>query len=159
MSSVSSIPSVRKYDVISFEYPEHNRHSVQTVYKTRRLVVESWRDCFEFPVQTDSYSAEPDVCRGQWLLVGHDLDRYAIRSFYVDSMRDIRKIDVQLLRAARYDPCDDSKFIWKGPVVTTSSFDVAQITQSIIEQRHSREPTKDSHLPLGLFEFPTSRSL
>lgn len=73
-----------------FDYPRHNFHEVLSRYERRRIVVKDVRDMSAVPIDPVTVQLQPLLRRGRWLVTGDDLDRGVERSFYVESMRDVR---------------------------------------------------------------------
>ena len=88
-----------------FEYPRHNYHQLPTKSETRRIVVAEIRDTLGEPLDPVTLSLNPLLQRSRWLIKGKDLDKDDERSFYVDSMTNIRPLsddDLQPLKDAEY---------------------------------------------------------
>jgi len=75
-----------------FLYPRHNFRFVPQSLERRRIIVSSIRDISANPLAPETYSLNPMLQRGRFLVTGHDLDRGAERSFYLESMTEIRSI-------------------------------------------------------------------
>ena len=78
----------------SFLYPSHNFEHVHTGLEPRRIVVERVRDTEMDPIEVETLNLNRFLRRGRWLVTGRDLDKYAERSFYVESMIAVVEIDV-----------------------------------------------------------------
>lgn len=78
-------------DVIVFRYPRHNFNGVVSKLEPRRLRVESVTDLMKEPLERETFEIQPLLKRSRFLLTGQDLDKLAERSFYVGSMRAVRK--------------------------------------------------------------------
>lgn len=76
----------------TFDYPRYNYSGLPTKTEQRRIVVESIRDMQQEPPDAVTVSANPLLRRGRWLVTGRDLDRDAMRSFYVNAMTRIRPL-------------------------------------------------------------------
>ena len=81
----------------SFHYPRYNYLGLPTTVETRRIVVAEIRDTFSQPLEELTVAANPLLKRGRWLVTGHDLDRDAMRSFYFDSMSEVRPLSDEQL--------------------------------------------------------------
>jgi hypothetical protein len=79
-------------DGYEFFYPRHNFRLVPQSLERRRIIVTSIRDISSDPLDPETYSLNPMLQRGRFLVTGQDLDRGAERSFYLESMTDIRPI-------------------------------------------------------------------
>lgn len=78
--------SVQIGQVLEFEYPRHNYHQVPSKLERRRLLVQRIRDLAASPLEPLTVQLDPLKRRGRLLVTGHDLDKRAERSFYLDSM-------------------------------------------------------------------------
>lgn len=78
--------------VISFSYPRHNYHGIPQSFESRRLKIESIRSIGEQPLDPVTYDLNPLLKRGRTLVKGLDLDKGEERSFYVESMEDLKVI-------------------------------------------------------------------
>lgn len=76
----------------SFHYPRHNYVGLPARTETRRIVVEALRDIDCEPLEASTVASNPQLRRGRWLVTGFDLDRDASRSFYFDSMTEVRSM-------------------------------------------------------------------
>lgn len=88
-----------------FSYPRHNYRGLPETREARRIRVESIRDLQQYPLEEFTTTQNPTLCRGRWLITGHDLDRDAQRSFYLESMADVSPLSYDELnpyRAATY---------------------------------------------------------
>jgi len=77
----------------SFLYPRHNFHGVLSQQEPRRVLVTAVRDLKEHPIERETFDTQPLLKRGRILVTGQDLDKQAERSFYVESMRQVRPED------------------------------------------------------------------
>lgn len=78
---------------VQFFYPRHNFRCVQNPQlEPRRVLVTKVVD-FRDEAPDGSYPEEPELRRGKLLVVGWDLDKCAVRRFYVESMVDLRGLD------------------------------------------------------------------
>jgi hypothetical protein len=95
--------------LIQFCYPRHNFTGTRRCrLEQRRIRITAVRDLRDEPLDPATLESEPHVRRGKLLVTGYDLDRHAERSFYVESMSELRPLDVTLrplppLRAAIID--------------------------------------------------------
>lgn len=88
--SVSLSVCMEAGSLIQFYYPRHNFSCVVSrQVELRRVRVEKVVD-FRDESPDGSYPMEPDLRRGKLLVVGLDLDKNAIRRFYVESMSGLR---------------------------------------------------------------------
>jgi len=88
-----------------FTYPRHNYQGLPETREARQIRVESIRDLQQNPLEEFTTTQNPTLCRGRWLITGHDLDRDAQRSFYLESMSDVHPLSSDELnpyRAATY---------------------------------------------------------
>ena len=88
-----------------FDYPRHNYYQLPTKSETRRIVVAEIRDTQGEPLDPMTLSLNPLLQRSRWLITGQDLDKECERSFYIDSMTNIRPLsadDLQPLKDAEY---------------------------------------------------------
>ena len=76
----------------SFRYPAHNFHGVVSKLEDRRITVESIRDLVKEPIEHEWFELNPLIRRSRYLVTGRDLDKKAERSFYTESMKDIKEI-------------------------------------------------------------------
>jgi predicted DNA-binding transcriptional regulator YafY len=95
--------------VLSCSYPSDNRVGAITRLETRRIVLRYERDLRQSPLDPVTLRLRPKVRRGQLLIVGYDLDRRAMRRFYVDSMRGLRVSDQPLMRLGIYSALGDDE--------------------------------------------------
>jgi hypothetical protein len=150
-------PPVSAGCVFSFSYPTDNRFRVSTRLRRRRFVIESVRDCKAEPIEPWAVELRPDLRRGQLLVTGHDLDRYGVRSFYVESMRSLKEISVAITRLAVYDPCSERNDLrWFGPAFTDAKADLEmarRALQRIRAYNDSLSPANQSRLSVGLFRY------
>lgn len=83
---------LRAGSVVSFLYPAANFSTVRRPkMERRRLRVDRVRLLDDNPLDSFTLEAEPDLRRGQTLITGYDLDKQAERSFYAESMREVRE--------------------------------------------------------------------
>lgn len=82
----------------SFEYPRHNYRQLPTSTELRKIVVTSIRDTRGEPLDQVTETLNPLLKRGRWLVTGTDLDKEVERSFYVESMNQIRILSLDELR-------------------------------------------------------------
>ena len=76
----------------SFCYPRHNYQQLPTKTELRRIEVVSIRDTRRNPLDRSTPSLNPLLKRGRWLVTGRDLDKDAERSFYIESMTNVRPL-------------------------------------------------------------------
>jgi|GEM_PF-2020068 len=89
----------------SFEYPRHNYRQLPETTEVRRIIVASVRDTRDEPLDQATESLNPLLKRGRWLVTGMDLDKDVERSFYFDSMTNVRELsddDLQPLKGVEY---------------------------------------------------------
>lgn len=80
--------------LVQFLYPRHNFMCVQNPQiELRRVRVDRVVD-FREEAPDGSYPMEPHLRRGKLLVVGYDLDKHATRRFYVESMSELRALDL-----------------------------------------------------------------
>lgn len=77
----------------AFLYPRHNFHGVLSSLEPRRVRVIEIRDLKDDPLDPETFELQPLVRRDRLLVTGEDLDKNAVRSFYVASMRKVRVIE------------------------------------------------------------------
>ncbi len=94
MSKVSLQPG-RAY---SLEYPRHNYRQLPPATESRKIVVTSIRDMLDEPLDQVTETLNPLLKRGRWLVTGMDLDKDVERSFYVESMNQVRALSLDELR-------------------------------------------------------------
>jgi hypothetical protein len=84
--------------LVQFSYPRHNfKHVRRTARELRRVRVTAVRDLRDEPLDGDTPMFEPKLARGTILVTGYDLDRHAERSFYVESMNELRPLDLRVI--------------------------------------------------------------
>jgi hypothetical protein len=138
-------------NVLTFSYPTDNRFRVRTRLTRRRLWVESVRDCERDPVDPLTTWLNPWLRRGRYLLHGYDLDLRRRRSFYLNSARSVRRIEIPVFRLGHYDPLDLSASVeLAGPVFTDSAEDL-QLARDVIELAHERTDAVGHLRAFGLF--------
>lgn len=81
----------------SFLYPRHNYRQLPTTAELRRIEVVSLRDVRREPLDPVTRQHNPLLKRGRWLVTGHDLDKDAERTFYLESMTNVRCLSVDEL--------------------------------------------------------------
>jgi hypothetical protein len=89
----------------SFEYPRHNYRQLPSQTELRRIVVAGVRDINGEPLDQSTISLNPFLVRGRWLVTGKDLDKEVERTFYFESMTNIRALsedDLHPLRGVEY---------------------------------------------------------
>ena len=74
----------------SFLYPRHNYQQLPEKTELRRIEVVSIRDIHQDPLDPTTLPLNPLLKRGRWLVTGRDLDKDDERSFYVESMTNVR---------------------------------------------------------------------
>ena len=118
----------------SFAYPRHNYEFVPKSFETRRVLINRVQDMRETPVPQQIREENPLLIRGRWLVTGIDLHKKAERSFYVESMSDVREIEL-----------DHSKHveIWMVGDLQFDSFRQAEAAASA-KARHQTTPVKIS---------------
>ncbi len=90
----------------SFGYPRHNYEQLPTTTELRRIEVESIRDTYQNPLDPTTQPLNPLLKRGRWLVTGTDLDKNAERSFYVESMTNVRQLSDEEL-----EPLKDASYV------------------------------------------------
>jgi hypothetical protein len=101
----------------SFLYPRHNYRQLPVTTELRRLVVESVRDTNGQPLDQSTASLNPLLKRGRWLVRGKDLDKDAERSFYAESMSNIRVLsndERELLDGTEYVVIDHARVTFQA---------------------------------------------
>ncbi len=89
----------------SFDYPRHNYRQLPSDSEYRKIVVTSIRDTHREPLDQTTVPLNPLLQRGRWLVTGRDLDKDVERSFYLESMNNIRALsdgDLQPLVGVEY---------------------------------------------------------
>lgn len=86
------IPSLSPGTSIAFRYPKENRVDKSIEWLDRRATIYKVRFMDEQPVEELTKILNPHVRRGRILLVTVDIDKQELRSFYVESMKDLRTI-------------------------------------------------------------------
>jgi hypothetical protein len=76
----------------SFRYPRHNYRGVPCQLEVRCVLVTCLRDTRRDRLDPETLNLNPLLRRSRWLLIGEDLDKGAERSFYVDSIHDLRPL-------------------------------------------------------------------
>lgn len=87
----------------SFWYPAHNYAGIPSQHEIRRVRVVSVRDTSREPLDKTTAELNPTLLRGRWLVTGQDIDKGAERSFYAESMTNVRELspdDLQPLQRA-----------------------------------------------------------
>lgn len=87
--NVSFFQPGRDYE---FLYPRHNFRAVLSALETRRVRVVKVRDIALDPLEEQTATIQPLLRRGRYIITGQDLDKCAERSFYMESMREVRPI-------------------------------------------------------------------
>jgi hypothetical protein len=80
--------------IIEFLYPASNHRGVRPRLERRRLRIDRVRELQREPIDPITEEWHPLVIRGQRLVTGWDLDKQAERSFYEESMRDVRECEL-----------------------------------------------------------------
>lgn len=92
MNAVSA-PSFSVGQFLEFDYPAANYHVVGNIrWERRRILITRLRDVLVEPVELGIIQADPFLRRGRLLVTGFDCSKLAERSFYRESMNDIRVI-------------------------------------------------------------------
>lgn len=81
----------------SFLYPRYNYQQLPAKTELRRIEVVSIRDIHEDPLDPMTLPLNPLLNRGRWLVTGRDLDKDDERSFYVESMSNVRSLNEEEL--------------------------------------------------------------
>ena len=85
---------LRAGSVVEFLYPDHNfQHVRRPKLERRRLRVHRVRSLDREPLDPITWEFEPDRIRGTTLVTGLDLDKGQERSFYAESMREVRECE------------------------------------------------------------------
>lgn len=90
----------------SFDYPRYNYYELPVKSERRKVLIQSLRDTTADPIKTETISLNPLLQRGRWLATGVDLEKDCERSFYVESM-----INIKALANAESDPSELSEHI------------------------------------------------
>lgn len=101
----------------SFNYPRYNYRLLPTINEARRIIVGSVRDTLFEPLDRSTESLNPMLNRGRWLITGRDLDKDVERSFYGESMRDIRSLtddDLEPLKDVEYVVIEQFRVAFKS---------------------------------------------
>jgi hypothetical protein len=99
---------LRQGSGLRFDYPEANHQGLPPVLHKRRVIVEDVRDTQEKPLDPITIEVRPKLKRGRYLVVGYDIDKKAVRRFYLDSMVDITPFTLATLRLGIYDQLSDA---------------------------------------------------
>lgn len=83
-----------KGSTIRFDYPAANYKGVRPRWERRCLRVEHVRPLCEQPLADITIELDPNLDRGEVLVTGHDLDKDAERSFYLDRMQHIETVAI-----------------------------------------------------------------
>ena len=138
-------------NVLSFSYPTDNRFMVRTRYVRRRLFVERVRDLERDPIDPYTLWSDPWRRRCRFLLIGQDLDLQQQRSFYLDSARCVRQVDVPVFRLGSFDPLDSGPVLFRGPVFTDAAEDLARMQRLMRRAYHLVESDVEAHRVIGVF--------
>lgn len=90
----------------SFDYPRYNYRQLPVKSEPRKVLIQSVRDTLADPLHDQTLSLNPLLLRGRWLITGVDLERDSERSFYFESM-----INIKPLPNAEADPSTRSEYI------------------------------------------------
>lgn len=82
-----------------FDYPRHNFHGVKSNLERRCIRLTAVRDLMQEPLDPMTGEEQPLLKRGQYLITGHDLNKGAERSFYLDSMANVMQVQGDLQTA------------------------------------------------------------
>ncbi|HEY0982518.1 MULTISPECIES: hypothetical protein [unclassified Schlesneria] len=74
----------------SFLYPRYNYQQLPDKTELRRIEVVSIRDVHHEPLDPTTLPLNPLLKRGRWLVTGRDLDKDHERSFYFESMSNVK---------------------------------------------------------------------
>lgn len=123
------IDQLAKGMVLEFEYPTANYFGARLRWERRRLRVESVRDLAAAPLDPLTLTIDPQLRRGRWLVTGVDLDRGAERSFYLESMRDMRSDGPPAAfgepgHAVAWIHCDDE---WRPGMELPDEFEIVDV--------------------------------
>lgn len=92
---------------IRFDYPAASTNGKPASLKKRRLRVETIRAlCWE-PLAPITVELDPELPRGSVLVTGHDLDKSAVRSFYLERMERIETVSLWDEHGAGDDSSDN----------------------------------------------------
>lgn len=78
---------------ISFGYPRHNFRGVVSAIEWRRIRITKVRSLDADPLDSTTAPRQPLLARGLTLITGYDFHKRAERSFYLESMTEVRIID------------------------------------------------------------------
>lgn len=73
--------------VLSFEYPAHNRWGIPLEFREREITVTAVRDLRADPLDVEAVIRDPLRRRGSVLITGIDQDLQESRSFWLESMK------------------------------------------------------------------------
>jgi hypothetical protein len=76
----------------SFDYPRYNYRQLPVKSEPRQVLIQSVRDTLADPIQNQTISSNPFLQRGRWLVTGVDLEKDSERSFYFESMINIKAL-------------------------------------------------------------------
>jgi hypothetical protein len=127
----------------SFCYPRHNYRQLPTTTELRRIEVVSIRDTRRNPLDSSTHPLNPLLKRGRWLVTGRDLDKDAERSFYVESMTNVRPLSENEL-----EPLADVEY------VVIEQTHVAFKSQRLVEALAFREGRQRGAICGVLFHGP-----
>lgn len=76
--------------IYEFQYPRHNFYGVVSYSERRRVRVNAIRDLNAEPLDSLTSMIQPLLRRGRFLIEADDLEKQAVRHFYLESMREIK---------------------------------------------------------------------
>jgi hypothetical protein len=100
----------------SFLYPRYNYTGLPEKWEIRRVLVTHVRDTQRDRLDPGTAGINPRLIRSRWLITGRDLDKGAERSFYRDSMRQVKQFDPdeQPLRSHRFAVIDRTRVVYSS---------------------------------------------
>lgn len=139
-------------ELLEFEYPERNLIGVPVVWRRRTILVESICDMAATAIDPRAVELHPFRRRGRHLVIGYDLERGRIRSFYREAMRHVRK--KTWLQLALFDPCEEQPRLRRphGPFAPTRQ-DRLFLTDVIRHYNRITAERDDIWLNLGVFPW------
>lgn len=138
-------------ELLEFEYPERNLIGVPVVWRRRTILFECVHDMARTAIDPRAVEHKPLTRRGRHLVVGYDLERGRVRSFYVEAMRHVRKRT--WLQLALFDPCEEQPRLRRphGPYAPTTK---ARLFLTDVIRHYNRLTAKRDDIWLNLGVFP-----
>ena len=90
----------------SFDYPRYNYRQLPAKSETRKVLIKTVRDTTAEPIHDETISLNPWLQRGRWLVTGVDLEKDSERSFYFESM-----INIKALSNAEISQSEQSEYL------------------------------------------------